>query len=333
MQVSGAFMGAGIGTGAGAGAGVGTGAGDSDYSSAAFLHGAVDLQHPNFSDGDGSIGSNARDRDWDRDRRSFPARGSFDEPIASAMRTVLDYSGQSPPVLPMLPNGAPPGTAIGTLSVLHTLPMHAQFVAAGVNEGLGRIRREIGRGVRGEIIGMGPGQKRQGAGRRASEGAGRHVPLEFDEEDEAVFMESGEVEGDHEDHESVMRDDADGSGSGSGASVSVSTPSTRSRDVGLVAAARGIASVIANRHGNTHDPTDPNADPNANDSNINDPNSIGDLGDADTDSMWDAWDDEARAAIAEAETFHEISATGFMDEEQRMGIGVGMGMGKGNRPF
>ncbi|KAF8587051.1 hypothetical protein K439DRAFT_1631042 [Ramaria rubella] len=222
-----------------------------DAQSDIFLHGAEDLQ----ADG--------------RDRRN--SRGSFDEPIASAMRSGLDYSGQSPPVLPMLPNGA-------SLSVLDTIPIHTKHVAAGVNEGFGRIRREISK-VRSPIL------------RPA-----RHAPLEleFDEADEAVFLE-GEADADERDHEGTSHD----GGSGSGASVSVSTPSSRSRaDLDL--------------------------------------GGEGDEG----DTMWDAWDDEAHATVAEAEMFDEISATGFMDEEHThapimaamsMKQGTGKGKGKGNR--
>lgn len=231
-----------------------------------FMHGAVeDLQH---------IGD-ARDR-----RASATMRGSFDEPIASAMRSGLDYSGQSPPVLPMLPNGA-------YMSVLDTIPIHTKHVAAGVNEGLGRIRREIGK-VRSPILRPTmTAQGRVSPRRREEEEGGRHVPLEFDEEDEALFLVGADtndaggsggggdadmdVEHDLEDHEGISRDD----GSGSGASLSVSTPSSRFRaDLGAVGAA-------------------------------------GEEG----EGMWDAWDDEARATVAEAETFDEISVTGFMDDE------------------
>ena len=207
-----------------------------DAESDAFIHGVADLQ----LDASGAVKS----RDRDRDRRAT-RRGSFDEPIASAMRSVLDYSGQSPPVLPMLPNGA-------SMSVLDAIPIRTKHVAAGVNEGLGRIRREIGK-VRSPIL-------------RPTRPEGRHVPLEFDEADEATFLErEGERYQDPDDHEE-SRD-----GSGSGASVSVSTPSPRLQaelDVG-----------------------------------------------GDDDTLWDAWDNEAQATVAEAETFDEISATGFMDEE------------------
>jgi hypothetical protein len=216
--------------------------------SESIVHGAVDLQLDA------------------RDRRA--ARGSFNEPIASAMRSGLDYSGQSPPVLPMLPNGA-------FMSVLDTIPIHTKHVAAGVNEGLGRIRREIGK-VRSPTL-------------RPIRPEGRHVPLEFDEDDEVAFLGDAEAN-----HEGTPRDDGDGSGSG--ASVSVSTPSLRSRaELG---------------------------------------------GGGDDDSMWDAWDDEARAAVAEVETFDEISATGFMDEDQvqapimaAMSRQQGKAKGKTSRPY
>ncbi|KAF8462799.1 hypothetical protein JB92DRAFT_3068160 [Gautieria morchelliformis] len=56
------------------------------------------------------------------------------------------------------------------------------------------------------------------------------------------------------------------------------------------------------------------------------------------DSMWDAWDDEARAAVAEVETFDEISATGFMDEEHvhapiMAAMSRQQGKGKTARPY
>ncbi|KAF8522572.1 hypothetical protein BU17DRAFT_44501 [Hysterangium stoloniferum] len=209
-----------------------------DAESDVFLHDTVDLQVASTTP------------------RS--ARNPFDEPIASAMRSGLDYSGQSPPVLPMLPNGAP-------VSVLEAIPIHTKHVAAGVNEGFGRIRREIGK-VRSPILRPTPGGAGTGPGPLAGEG--RHVPLEFDEADEMMFLQGDEM-AERDDNEGLQRDD--GSGSGASASASVSTPGSRSH-----------ADLVV---------------------------------DEQEEAIWDAWDDEARATVAEAEMFDEISVTGFMDEE------------------
>lgn len=87
---------------------------------------------------------------------------SFDEPLASALSGDLRGLNPSPPVIPMYPNGPP--------SRSYRNPIPIRHVAAGlsdVSEGLGRLRREIGK-VRSPRL----------APKRDS------VPLAFDEEDE-----------------------------------------------------------------------------------------------------------------------------------------------------
>lgn len=122
---------------------------------------------------------------------------SFDEPLASAIYSGLEYSGSSPPIIPMLPNGARPGsfrTAIPIRSV-------AANLTEGVNEGLGRISR---------------GFRKVRSPRMNPSRTDESVPLEFDEEDEAFLSEHA-----HDNDNDAM------SNSGCGRdSHSVSTPST-----------------------------------------------------------------------------------------------------------
>lgn len=126
---------------------------------------------------------------------------SFDEPLASAIYSGLDYSGSSPPVIPMLPNGARPGSFKASIPIRSV----AANVAEGMNEGFGRLSR-----------GLRKARSPQIQPTRTDES----VPLEFDEEDEA-FLSEHEHEHDNDNDNDTM------SNSGCGRdSRSVSTPST-----------------------------------------------------------------------------------------------------------
>ncbi|RPD54134.1 hypothetical protein L226DRAFT_312631 [Lentinus tigrinus ALCF2SS1-7] len=101
------------------------------------------------------------------------AASSFDEPLASALTAQLHPLNPSPPVLPMLPNGAPK-SRIGAIPIRQV----AAGIQDGMSEGLVRIRREFGKARSPKL-----------AARRDE--AASSVPLEFDEEDEDFLIKDG----------------------------------------------------------------------------------------------------------------------------------------------
>ncbi|KAI0684773.1 hypothetical protein C8T65DRAFT_701928 [Cerioporus squamosus] len=104
------------------------------------------------------------------------AASSFDEPLASALTAQLHPLNPSPPVLPMLPNGAPK-SRIGAIPIRQV----AAGIQDGMSEGLGRIRREFGKARSPRLV-----------ARRDDQGASAvPVPLEFDEEDEDFLVRDG----------------------------------------------------------------------------------------------------------------------------------------------
>jgi len=178
-----------------------------------------------------------------RDIRHGRTRSTFDEPLALAISADLDYSGTSPPVIPMLPNGIP------GRSFKSAIPIKA--VAAGLSdgmtEGLGLLKREIGK-------------VRSPKARPVPDNKVSAVPaLEFDEEDEDF-----QLDGDDQGH--GTRDDSISRATSGDSGGSVSTPSTNPIQLA------------------SHD-------------------------------QWDGWGLEEDRVIEEIETFDEISAAGFMDEE------------------
>lgn len=248
--------------------------------------------------------------------RTTTGHGTFDVPIATAIHSELDYSSQSPPTIPMFPNGVPAATGIGgkspTSRILdHSIPPHlrrgAAVAGAVAVEGLGRIRREVGSIMRSPVLRAGTKERRRSVGGTSitttssslslspSPHALEPMPLEFDESDE-VFLEDDiedivqtEKEPDQVKHpeigdtlkvvegEAASTSGSVGVGPGSGASAtaSVSTPRTQPDEVSLEVP----------EWTKSHEGDD------------------------------EAWDDEARATIAEAEMFDEISVAGFMDED------------------
>lgn len=91
------------------------------------------------------------------------ASSSFDEPLASALGAGIE-SGRAPPVLPMLPNGAPRS---GPKSIRNAIPIRS--ISDNMSEGIGRIRTQF--------------QQRVRSPRGGDIGSGA-TPLEFAEEDE-----------------------------------------------------------------------------------------------------------------------------------------------------
>jgi len=135
------------------------------------------------------------------------APSSFDEPLASAISADLEYHNPSPPVIPMFPNG----TAASRSSAMKAIPIRsvASGISDGMNESIGRIRREFGR-VRSPKMNA-----------RIDHSVAMSVPLEFDEEDEDFVLPG-----------KTTREADQMSRSGSGGSVSISTPSTHGQLLG-----------------------------------------------------------------------------------------------------
>ncbi|KAJ8481384.1 hypothetical protein ONZ51_g6042 [Trametes cubensis] len=158
---------------------------------------------------------------------------SFDEPLASALSAPLHPLNPSPPVLPMLPNGVPGSSSASRSFIKHAIPIRhvAAGISDGMSEGLGRIRRELGRSRAAQSQSQSP---RLNSG--SDPVAVPSVPLEFDEEDEMEDFARHAVDPAETDayteadviSRSTSMGDAvhEGASAGSGASVSVSTPST-----------------------------------------------------------------------------------------------------------
>jgi hypothetical protein len=95
---------------------------------------------------------------------------SFDEPLASAMSIQLgEFSGPSPKILPMLPNGVPNPRLRDSIPIRSV----AAGITDGVSEGLGRLRRL-------------KAMQALGSGATSPSWA----PIEFDEEDEDFLLSS-----------------------------------------------------------------------------------------------------------------------------------------------
>lgn len=122
---------------------------------------------------------------------------SFDEAVSVDMRTLKP----SPPVLPMYPNGPP------SRSYRNSIPIRnvAAGISDGMTEGLGRLRREIGK-VRSPRLAP------------KGDSLSTSVPLEFDEEDED-FMPQGLASSGDENEDALSRGT-------SREAASLSTPST-----------------------------------------------------------------------------------------------------------
>jgi hypothetical protein len=164
----------------------------------------------------------------------------------------------------MFPNGVPKARA-GSFKASIPIRNVAVGLSEGVQEGFGRLRREINK-VRSPQFGP-----------RSEGHTPGSVPLEFNEEDE-VFLDNEE-----NDRTSPERDhDSTSTSRGGGDSgASVSTPSTSNNNLPLVGS--GVLGLAGGEEG--------------------------------------GWAQEDVDAIEEAERFDEISAAGFMDEEQ-MGMPV-----------
>lgn len=255
-------------------------------------------------------------------RRSSMSRtstgfGMFDVPIATAIHSALDYSSQSPPTIPMFPNGIPAATGVGgrspTSRILdHSIPppLRRGAVVAGAvaAEGFGRIRREVGSMMRSPVlrpVRVGASERRRSVGGTSittassasvspSPRALEPMPLEFDEADEVFLEDESEhvVPNEEELSKAEGRDVSDTLKVVEGEAISASG----SIGVGQGSGASATASVSTPRTQPDEVPLD------------------GAIGWSDPQGD-ETWDDEARATVAEAEMFDEISVTGFMDED------------------
>ncbi|KAF7331630.1 Glycosyltransferase family 1 protein [Mycena kentingensis (nom. inval.)] len=219
-------------------------------------------------------------------RRSRISQTSFDEPLANAL--AGSQYAVSQPVLPMLPNGTPS-------SFRNSIPIRA--VAAGlgdgVAEGLGRLKREMRHQRQRQLARSPPVPRARGVG----DDLEASVPLEFDEEDEdfigvppheepEVFLQvGGRVGGEPE-------DDRD---------LSANTSPSRSGNIKF--GDESAVSSVSTRATSAH-PLDDEMDFM--------------LGAGPGGLILDdaGWTPEDNLAVEEAERFDEISAAGFLDEEQ-----------------
>ena len=130
----------------------------------------------------------------------------LDGPLASAISAGLNYSGRTTPIIPMLPNGGRPGSFNAAIPIRNV----AVNLSEGVNEGFGRLRREI---------------KKVRSPRLRPRRSEDHipVPLEFDEDDEA-FLSNIDTDIREDDVNSFSG--ATSHGAGDSGSNSLSTPST-----------------------------------------------------------------------------------------------------------
>jgi hypothetical protein len=110
---------------------------------------------------------------------------SFDGPLASAMSASIgDYAKPSPPLLPMLPNG----THVSRFRNPIPIRTVTAGISDGVSEGIGRLKREIGK-VRSPRLNP---RVEQGSGQQPT-----WAPLEFDEEDEDFMLAGQTRDADH----------------------------------------------------------------------------------------------------------------------------------------
>lgn len=128
---------------------------------------------------------------------------SFEEPLSSALAADLDYPGTSSAVLPMFPNGTPSSHRASAYAPIRHM---AAGLGEGVTEGIGRLRRGVGR----------TRSARSGANDntlRGESSGSPAVPLEFEDDDED-FLSVGGRGGD----DSAQHDD-DGLSLGTGTSA------------------------------------------------------------------------------------------------------------------
>ncbi|TFK70484.1 hypothetical protein BDN72DRAFT_856888 [Pluteus cervinus] len=214
------------------------------------------------------------------DRHTRRHSSAFDEPLATALAGALEYT-PSPAVLPMLPNGAPGKTFIPSV------PMPIRSVAGidvnGVGESLGRIRRGVMHKVRSPPLLPRP------------DSANRDpypISLEFDEEDEDFLYR------DEENSKSL------GVPTGGGRRKDVSVSPATSRSTGGTAVSGSVSTTATSAHL----------------LDIEGDHSISVIGagaqGTEDDADWHGWDTEDKFVVEEVERFDNISAVGFLDEEQ-----------------
>ena len=214
---------------------------------------------------------------------------SFDEPLASAIYTGLDYSGSSPPVIPMLPNGT-----VGSYKSSIPIRSVAAGFTGGVNESLGLITRSL-RKVRSPKL-----NPRSDESRAA-------VPLEFDEADEEFLIERehGVVLGGHDDDDESDFHELEGHFD------------EGVRGVGGVGVREGEGEQLSEEHDMDNDTMSNSACGGRDSRSVSTPSTrestpLPEEAEAEPEGWLDDMD-----AVEEAERFDEISAAGMMDEEHQ----------------
>ncbi|KAI8984805.1 hypothetical protein BD414DRAFT_66054 [Trametes punicea] len=220
---------------------------------------------------------------------------SFDEPLASALSAPLHPLHPSPPVLPMLPNGTPGSS--GPKSFINAIPIRhvAAGISDGMSEGLGRIRRELGRARRSSHS-----QSQSQSPRPSSDPvtmAAPSVPLEFDEEDELEDFTRHAVD-DIADADAYTEADVISRSTSVGMGIGISVGATQAEVEVESSIAAGSAesgqSASVSTPSTTIEPLP---------------------ADHDGELLRQGWGPEDQQAVEDAERFDDITV-GFLDEEQ-----------------
>ena len=224
-------------------------------------------------------------------RNNNNTSSSFDEPIASAISGSYDNSNL-PAILPMYPNGMPSGKP---KSFRNSIPIRTMAgFGDGVTEGFGRIRREMHKVRSPPLL------------PRSDSSMPGPVPLEFDEEDEDFLVR--DVQDDDENGGLKVpntatrhRDEASSSTSRGTSREGGGTSAESSSSLGLDTPADASANIIHHHH--RYLPL------------VDDMSDV--VGSVD-EEIWSssAWDQQDALAIDEAEQFDNISAVGYVDDEE-----------------
>ncbi|OSD01851.1 hypothetical protein PYCCODRAFT_1435871 [Trametes coccinea BRFM310] len=219
---------------------------------------------------------------------------SFDEPLASALSAPLHPLHPSPPVLPMLPNGVP-GVSGGKAFMHAAIPIRhvAAGISDGMSEGLGRIRRELGRARRAS-------QGQQSPRPSSDPVAIASVPLEFDEEDELDEFVRGVSDVAETDAytEADVISRSTSMGMNVSAGIDIGAAATRDTDAISGSAESGVSASVSTPSTTHMQHMEPlPAEP------------------FDGEHAWQGWGPEDQQAVEDAERFDDITV-GFLDEEQ-----------------
>ena len=211
-----------------------------------------------------------------------PQSSSFDEPLASAISGSFD-SVTIPSVLPMYPNGVPGSKP---RSFRNSIPIRTiAGLGDGMNEGIGRLRREMHRVRPSASTGAGDTRGERDA-------LSSSVPLEFDEEDEDFLVQIEEPDLSH----SHLAESRTGRVSSNSRETSRTVASGSSGSGSLPTPGGSIGMDGAGSHVNL---------------NLADDDVVGVV----DEDLWTGWDRQDRTAIEEEEKFDTISTSGILRAE------------------